>query len=157
MRARKPSRSGLVPLAGTIDFASAAMAGPSIRKTSDVTAAKEPPHARAPRAGRMTCSGRSPGSRVVTLLRLPGLGLKKPSGISKKDSPPTVAGAALDLARGERLANRTKFPLPADVTGTPKRRQLKRSDTSCQGWERLRSRAITLLRSPSVAGSAKRG
>jgi len=32
-----------------------------------------PLHARAPRAGRMTCSGRSPGSRVLARLRLPKL------------------------------------------------------------------------------------
>src|SRR6266404_6426388 len=37
-----------------------------------------PPHARAPHAGRMTCSGRSPGSRVIVLLRLPGLTHKSP-------------------------------------------------------------------------------
>src|SRR5262249_53688874 len=58
-----------------------------------------PPHARAPHAGRMTCSGRSPGSRVVILLRLPKLCHTKPSGNLKKDSPPTVAGAAPDLTR----------------------------------------------------------
>ena len=42
----------------------------------------------------MTCPGRSPGTRVTVPLHLPG---PKPSGITKKDSPPTVAGAALDL------------------------------------------------------------
>src|SRR5262249_20121340 len=68
-----------------------------------------PPRARAPHAGRMTCSGRSPGSRVVTLLRLPKLWCAKPSGKLKKDSPPTVAGAAPDLLR-QRMANRTGFP-----------------------------------------------
>jgi hypothetical protein len=38
----------------------------------------------------------------------------------KKDSPPTVAGAALDLVRNQQDANRTKFPLLIDVTSTPK-------------------------------------
>src|SRR5262245_9741070 len=33
---------------------------------------RDPPRARAPHAGRMTGSGRSPGSRVIALLRLPG-------------------------------------------------------------------------------------
>src|SRR5215469_12148699 len=41
---------------------------------------KEPPRACAPHGGRMTCPGRSPGSRVITFLRLPGPAWQKPSG-----------------------------------------------------------------------------
>src|SRR5213078_2266691 len=70
--------------------------------SSPVTTAEDRPDARAPHAGRMTCSGRSPGSRVITLLRLPRLWRTKPSGKLKKDSPPTVAGAAPDLTSRER-------------------------------------------------------
>src|SRR5262245_20305756 len=44
-------------------------------------------------------SGRSPGSRVSTLLHLPGPCCASPSGNLKKDSPPTVAGAAPALTR----------------------------------------------------------
>src|ERR1700726_4116074 len=73
--------------------------------SNHVTAAKEPPHGRAPHAGRMTCSGRSPGSRVITLLRLPGLCRKSPVAFSKKDSPLTVAGAALELVRYRHRMN----------------------------------------------------
>jgi len=58
-----------------------------------------PPRARAPHAGRWRRPGRSPGSRVMILLRLPKLWCTKPSGNLKKDSPPTVAGAAPDLTR----------------------------------------------------------
>jgi len=38
-----------------------------------------------------TADGRSPGSRVTTLRRLPGT---RPSGVMTEDSPLTVAGAA---------------------------------------------------------------
>src|SRR5215469_9189266 len=39
---------------------------------------KEPLRARAPHGGRMTCSGRSPGSRVIAFLRLPGPAWQSP-------------------------------------------------------------------------------
>jgi hypothetical protein len=52
--------------------------GPPQRLTQAVTAADKPPRTRAPRIGRVTGAGRSPGSRVVARLRLPGLA---PSGI----------------------------------------------------------------------------
>src|SRR5580704_1914431 len=133
MRPRTPSNSGMDAFSTIIDFTGAAMAAPSsARHFNHVTAAKEPPHARAPHAGRMTCLGRSPGSRVIALLRLPGLCQKSPVAFSKKDSPPTVAGAALDLVRLQSRANRTKFPLLIDMTSTPKHEQLKLSLTSCQ-------------------------
>src|ERR1700719_2831334 len=100
IRPRKPSHSGIGSFLRRIDLTSAGTAGPpSARHFNHVTAAKEPPHARAPHAGRMTCPGRSPGSRVVILLRLPGPCRKSPVAFSKKDSPPTVAGAASDLVR----------------------------------------------------------
>jgi len=78
-----------------------------------------PPRARAPRGGRMTCSGRSPGSRVLILLRLPKLWCTKPSGNLKKDSPPTVAGAAPDLTR-HRNGGSHRIPFwPINATGAP--------------------------------------
>src|SRR5580692_349107 len=139
MRPRTPSNSGMDAFSTTIDFTGAAMAAPSsARHLNHVTAAKEPPHARAPHAGRMTCLGRSPGSRVIILLRLPGPCRKSPVAFSKKDSPPTVAGAASDLVRYRQRANRTEFPLLIDVTSSPERKQLKLSPTSCQDRETLR-------------------
>jgi hypothetical protein len=69
-----------------------------------------PPHARAPHAGRMTSfrqvswlAGHDPPppSRALSA---------KPSDIVEKGSPPTVAGAAPDLARCQRITNRTEFP-----------------------------------------------
>src|SRR5271155_3939075 len=99
IRPRKLSSSVVDSLVGRIDFASAATAALHPQDIfNHVTAAKEPPHARAPHAGRMTCSGRSPGWRVIILLRLPGFCRKSPVAFSKKDSPPTVAGAPFDLA-----------------------------------------------------------
>src|ERR1700730_6261066 len=50
---------------------------------------------------------------------------KKPSGIPKKGSPPTVAGAASDLACHKRKQNRTEFPLLINVTSIPNTRALE--------------------------------
>lgn len=73
----------------------------------------EPPRAHAPCDGRVTGSGRSPGSRVVVFVRLPG---NVPSGMMDQDSPLTVAGAAsVWLKRRGRERSRriggTEFPI----------------------------------------------
>jgi hypothetical protein len=47
----------------------------------------------------------------------------------------------LDLAHD--WASRTKFPLPIEMIGTPKREQVKRSDTSCQVAQAVRVAAKT--------------
>ena len=91
---------------------------------------KKPPRARAPHAGRMTCSGRSPGSRVTALLRLPGPCRAKPSGNLEKGSPPTVAGAAPDLT-GRTRGKSDRIPFwPFDANGAPERIQLENLRTS---------------------------
>src|SRR5580693_6214302 len=139
MRPRRPSSSGVDAFSTTIDFTGAGTAALHPQDIfNHVTAAKEPPHARAPHAGRMTCRGRSPGSRVIILLRLPGPCRSSPVAFSKKDSPPTVAGAASDLVRYQQRANRTEFPLLIDVTSSPGRKQVKLSPTPCQDRETLR-------------------
>jgi hypothetical protein len=56
-------------------------------------------------------SGRSPGSRVSTLLHLPGPCCASPSGNLKKDSPLTVAGAAPALTR-RRNGGSHRIPFP---------------------------------------------
>lgn len=67
-----------------------------LRIGHEVTAAEEPPRAHAPCDGRVTGSGRSPGSRVYAVVRLPGIA---PSGSLDNGSPLTVAGAAPDWHR----------------------------------------------------------
>src|SRR5260221_8243972 len=88
--------------------------GPPQRLTSVVTAADKPPHTRSPHVGRMTSAGRSPGSRIIAPFRLPGL---RPVACGR-DYPPTVAGAAADLANKSRPYRVPKGPGRL-VTGPP--------------------------------------
>jgi hypothetical protein len=112
-----PSREGSFDSApsGTRETSNstcAAAAVPYPQDSSDsVITAKKPPQARAPHAGWMTVQaglltcGSSPFSAFP--------GKEKPSGIVEKNSPPTVAGAAADLA--QRLPGLTTFPFsPAE-------------------------------------------
>jgi len=46
---------------------------------------------------------------------------KKPSGLPKKDSPLTVAGAAYGFGLPHAKADRTEFPLPINVINIPNR------------------------------------
>ena len=69
-----------------------------------------------PTCSRMTTAdGRSPGSRVTTLRRLPGT--REPSGMMTEDSPLTVAGAAAAL--GNCLPSPRSLLIPE---GEPSRR-----------------------------------
>ena len=80
-----------------------------------------PLHARAPHAGRMTRSGRSPGSRVLALLRLPRPCTRKAQWhLGEGLTADSCGGSSgFDLAE----ANRTEFPLgrstrPAHLNGS---------------------------------------
>src|SRR5712672_62314 len=57
---------------------------------------------------------------------------KKPSGIPKKDSPPTVAGAASDLACHQR-GKPHRIPFADQCDQHPKREHCKPTRVSCQG------------------------
>jgi hypothetical protein len=135
-RLQKPGGSLSDKTLGKIDVkrvATAASRSARQFSTSVTAAAKRPPHARAPHAGWMTCSGRSPGSRVITLLPPSRALSKKPSGLLEKDSPPTVAGAASDLAHLQNEVNLTEFPFADQyTTSKPEPLHLKRSRSFCQ-------------------------
>src|SRR5258708_35192110 len=133
IRPRKPSNSGIDSFLRRIDFTRAAMAAPPSARhlQSCHRSERTAPCARTARrkddvsrpVSWLAGHNPSPPSRPFS---------EKPSGTSKKDSPPTVAGAALDLVRLQSGSNRTKFPFLIDVTTTPKHEQLKLSPTSCQ-------------------------
>src|SRR5260370_8001074 len=98
--ARKPSNSGMDSFLRRIDFTSAAMAAPPAARHFQSCHRNERTAPCAHTARRKDDLSRpvswlaghnpSPPSRALS---------EKPTGISKKESPPTVAGAALDLVR----------------------------------------------------------
>ena len=88
---------------------------PNLRNSYVTSPLRNAAPSHAPCDGRMTGTGRSPGSRIVAVVRLPKPGLQALlSGVMDNDSPLTVAGAASDWpcthqfddARGD-----TEFPI----------------------------------------------
>src|SRR3984893_12662774 len=66
----------------------------------------------------MTSSGRSPGSRVITLPRLPGLCPKSPVAYRRRTHRLQLR-AQLRIWPATNEANRTEFPLLIDATNIP--------------------------------------
>src|SRR6202034_1089696 len=100
--------------------------------SNHVTAAKEPPHARAPHAGWMTCSGRSPGSRVITLLRLPGLCLKSSVAYWRRTRRLQLRAQPRIWLVVRTMTNLTEFSFADCKTSKPEPFYLKRCRNLCQ-------------------------
>jgi hypothetical protein len=132
IRPRKPSDSGFAALAARFDFTSAATAAPSTRHFQSCHRSERPPHARAPHAGRMTCSGRSPGLRVMTLPRLPGLRPKSPVAYRRRINRSQLrAQLRIWLAIDESKPHRIPFADRGDQH--PKQEHSKLTRVCCQG------------------------
>ena len=96
----------------------------SIRVTSRFVTAAEVRPARAPHVGRMTRSGRSPGSRVVTLLRLPRPCMARPSGTVGEGLTADSCGGSSGLALPWKSHRIPSWPINA--ISTPERIDWKR-------------------------------
>jgi hypothetical protein len=107
---------------------------------------ERPPHARAPHAGRMTCSGRSPGLRVTILPRLPGRCPNSPVA-SRRRTNRLQLRAQLRIWPPSRLRKPYRIPSADRSDQHPKRRHSKPSRLYCQ-WLRPHHRGVD-ARAPS--------
>lgn len=85
---------------------------PNLRNSYVTSPLRNAAPSHAPCDGRMTGTGRSPGSRIVAVARLPRL---SPSGMMDNGSPLTVAGAASEWPYKRRFLTKprggTEFPI----------------------------------------------
>ena len=95
---------------------------PNLRNSYVTSPLRNAAPSHAPCDGRMTGTGRSPGSRIVAVVRLPKPGLQALlSGVMDNDSPLTVAGAASDWPcklHLDEAARRHRIPYSPACAGT---------------------------------------
>src|ERR1700726_1678061 len=120
------------------------MAALPLRDISNLaTAAKDRPM-RAPHAGRMTCSGRSPGSRVITPPRLPGPCPKSPVAYRRRTHRLQFR-AQLRICPAIAESKPHRIPFADQYDQRPKHGHSKLTRAPCQGVKILAILAATNL------------